>query len=366
MTPNTVLGRDWPKLVAMLGGAEALRSSAVETKAFRRARKVASAADLLRLVLAYCLGRGGLRLTAAWAGAIGLADLSNPALLQRLRQCGDWLTLLIGQALAAGMPAPCRGRLIRLIDATSVPKAGAAARRGNRVWRIHAAFDLPAERFGAVQLTDGGTAERLDRIAVVPGEIRVADRAHLHPDAIANVCADGADVVVRTGWKSARWRDAADQPVRLPDLLRAATATGWIDQPIWLARNDAAPLKLRLVARRKSDAEIAEARRKVRRAAQRQGEQPSQASLLAADWVMLITSLPANEYGTETVLLLYRLRWRIELAFKRLKSVVGLHGPPGKDDRSARPYLLAHLLTILLLEPLVDALEDSPRWAPAV
>jgi hypothetical protein len=36
---------------------------------------------------------------------------------------------------------------------------------------------------------------------------------------------------------------------------------------------------------------------------------------------------------------------------------------PGADERSARPYVLAHLLIILLLEPLVDGLEDSPRWA---
>ena len=29
-------------------------------------------------------------------------------------------------------------------------------------------------------------------------------------------------------------------------------------------------------------------------------------------------------------------------------------------ERSAKPYLLAHLLMILLLEPLVDGFEDSP------
>ncbi len=50
------------------------------------------------------------------------------------------------------------------------------------------------------------------------------------------------------------------------------------------------------------------------------------------------------------------------LPFKRLKSLIGLKGPPGTDERSAKPYLLAHLLMILLLEPLVDELEDSPRW----
>jgi hypothetical protein len=56
------------------------------------------------------------------------------------------------------------------------------------------------------------------------------------------------------------------------------------------------------------------------------------------------------------------LEWDIELGFKRLKSLIGLKGPPGADERSARPYVLAHLLIILLLEPLVDGLEDSPRW----
>ena len=70
-------------------------------------------------------------------------------------------------------------------------------------------------------------------------------------------------------------------------------------------------------------------------------------------------------FPTADVLALYRLRWRIELAFKRLKSIAGLKGPPGSDERSARPYVLAHLLITLLLEPLVDEFEDSPRWAAA-
>ncbi len=80
---------------------------------------------------------------------------------------------------------------------------------------------------------------------------------------------------------------------------------------------------------------------------------------------MLITSLGPAEFSAQEVLSLYRLRWRIELGFKRLKSLIGLHGPPGTDERSARPWLLAHLLMILLLEPLVDELEDSPRSALA-
>ena len=81
--------------------------------------------------------------------------------------------------------------------------------------------------------------------------------------------------------------------------------------------------------------------------------------------MILVTSLPPKAFPTADILSLYRLRWRIELAFKRLKSLVGLRAPPGIDERSARPYVLAHLLMILLLEPLVDELEDSPRLAAA-
>ena len=63
--------------------------------------------------------------------------------------------------------------------------------------------------------------------------------------------------------------------------------------------------------------------------------------------------------------LLCRDRPGIELAFKRLKGLIGLKAPPGVDERSAKPYVLAHLLVILLLEPLIDEFEDSPRLAVA-
>ena len=196
-----------------------------------RPREVSNAVDLLRLLLTYCLGDCGLRLTATWAAAIGLADLSNVAVLYRLRQSGAWLTHLVGQALAAGLPKAGQGRLIRLIDATTVRKPEHAA---------------------------------------------------------------------------------------------------------------------------------AEARRKARKQARKEGYRLSDNALAAADWVILVTSLDPQDFSTSDVLDLYRLRWRIELGFKRLKSIVGLKPPPGKDPRSARAYVLAHLIMILLLEPLVDALEDSP------
>ena len=332
MTSESILNADWMKVVEGLGGAQALDATARETKAFLRPREITNAVDLLRLILAYCLGERGLRSTAAWAASIGLVDISNVALLQRLRRCGDWLAVLVGRALAAGAPAASHGRLIRIIDGTSVPKAGAHARKNNKLWRIHSAFDLPFERFGYFELTDQHGGERLDRIPVIKGEIRLADRAYVQPDRIGIVLEAGADVIIRTGWKSARWLDAQGETTDLIALLRRMAAYGVIDQPIWIKRKRGGHLALRLVGIKKPEQAAAASRRKARRDAQREGYQLSQGALVAADWVLLVTSLSPEEFATADVLALYRLRWRIELGFKRLKSLIGLRPPP--DDIS--------------------------------
>jgi hypothetical protein len=364
MRHESLVNEDWTGVVARLGGAEALKVTARATKAFLRPREITNAVDLLRLILAYCLGERGLRLTAVWAASVGLVDISNVALLYRLRRSGDWLAMLVGRVLAGAAPKASHGRLIRIIDATSVPKKGPDARKKNELWRIHSAFDLPDERFGHFELTDQQEGETLDRIAVVKGEIRIADRAYLQPDRMAKVIEAGADVVIRAGWKSARWADEAGNAIDVVAELRDATL-GLVDRPIWIKRKCGSLLAVRLVAIRKPQQAAEAARRKARREAQRGGHTVSKQTLDAADWVILITSLKPEDFTTADVLALYRLRWRIELGFKRLKSLIGLKGPPGTSESSARPHILAHLLTILLLEPLVDELEDSPRWAEA-
>ena len=363
MTHESLLNELWDTALTRLGGAERIDATARATRAFLRPREVKSACDLLRLVLAYCLGGLGLRSTSAWAASVGLADLSNVALLQRLRNCEGWLQGLVAGLLAEGIGPLAQGRRIRLLDATNVPKAGRGARTGNGLWRLHCAFDLPSESFSFFELTDETGAERLDRVPVVKGEIRMGDRGYLNADAMAAVCEAGADIIIRAGWKSARWLDADGQKFDLVAALQAAGTAAVLDQPVWLWRKTAMPLALRLVALRKPPAAAAESRAKARRAAQREGNAISGATLAAAEWVLLVTSLAPEEFSAQAIGDLYRARWRIEMAFKRLKSLVGLAGPPGEDPSIAKTWILAHLLMILLLEPHTSAPEVSPRLA---
>ena len=366
MTRESLSNPEWLRTVDRLGGPEFLEKEAREFGAFEKARKVKCAVDQLRLALAYCWGTRGLRLTAAWAEAIGLASLSNVALLKRLRNSADWLERMVCRLIGVGSHeagmAAAKGRPVRLIDATSVPKAGRDARESGGRWRIHSVFDLASERFTAFELTDESEGEVIDRADVIAGEIRVGDRAYLQPDRIAKVLDDGADVVVRAAWNNASWRDREGNQLDLIALLKKARGKGLIDRPIWIKGSAKELLALRLVAIRKPKEARDRSIEKLKRHARDKGRNLMPETLVAAEWVIIVTSLERNEYPLSAISALYRLRWRIEIAFKHLKSGVGLAGPPGEDPRSARAYILCHLLLGLLTEPLIaEHLGDSPR-----
>ena len=73
-------------------------------------------------------------------------------------------------------------------------------------------------------------------------------------------------------------------------------------------------------------------------------------SLVAAEFMILATSLPPEGYPAEEVLAVYRLRWQIELAFKRLKSLLHIDRLPTSTEAASRSWLYAHLIMALLCD----------------
>lgn len=143
----------------------------------------------------------------------------------------------------------------------------------------------------------------------------------------------GTSIVVRAGWKGARWLDTKGKPLDLLAALAAAANAGVLDCPIWIGRKKAPPLALRSRERLSLTINVRSvAFRKPAAAAE-----ISQAKARpAAEWVILVTSLKAQAWSSAEIGDLYRARWRIEMAFKRLKSILGLEGPPGEDPKVAK------------------------------
>jgi hypothetical protein len=87
--------------------------------------------------------------------------------------------------------------------------------------------------------------------------------------------------------------------------------------------------------------------------------------LVAADYLVLLTTLDAADYPADRVIALYRMRWQIELAFKRLKSLIGIDKLPAKNPDLARAWLAAHLIVALLVDTRTSKVLDSPPCAPS-
>lgn len=126
---------------------------------------------------------------------------------------------------------------------------------------------------------------------------------------------------------------------------------------------------LRLLAQPLPKEAAEEARRRVRQRSKKKGHTPNKLSLVAAGYVLLLTNLPALEWTGEQVLALYRLRWQVELLFKRLKGILTLAALRTKDPVLAQVYLLGKLVASLMLEDwhqdpslkLADWFEDVVR-----
>ena len=65
---------------------------------------------------------------------------------------------------------------------------------------------------------------------------------------------------------------------------------------------------------------------------------------------------------TSQILEWYRVRWQIELAFKRLKTLAQLGHLPKYDDRSSRAWLYGKLLVALLAHKLMQVGRDISPW----
>jgi DDE family transposase len=108
--------------------------------------------------------------------------------------------------------------------------------------------------------------------------------------------------------------------------------------------------QLRLVAVRKTPSATQRARRLAEREGRRHGGSVRPETLILAGYMLVLTN--CQDYSCSQVLETYGLRWQIELAFKRLKTLLHLDHLRAHDPEVAQAYLLAKILAALLVEEL--------------
>lgn len=353
--------QDWPFLLSLL--PPDWEQQAKTTGAFQRKRGVPDAGAFLRLLFAYAYCGLSLRLTVFWAALKGIADLSEVALLKRLRHAKPWVGQLLTAKLAetTRLPRPGRAGLrVRLVDATVASRPGSTGTD----WRLHLGFDLATLTVDQVEVTSAQGGETLKRLPAQPGEITLADRGYAQRQGIAALTAQGGHVIVRLNWSTVPLQHSDGRPFDLFAALRSLASTQVGEWPVRTApATDGTPaVPGRLVVLQKSPEAAEAARRKVQQEGRRKGKTPDARTLEAAGYVLLFTTLPPEVLTAPEILELYRFRWQIELAFKRMKSLLELDALPAKDPDLCQTFLLTKLLAAVLVEELTHRWVDFSPW----
>ena len=353
---------DWDQVEALL--PPQWEAKARELGALKRVRSIANANTLLRVMFIHIAQGSGLRETAELARLSGIAQLSDVAILKRLRGCGAWFEWMCHELRAAWQPkslAPeigsCwAGRRIRLIDGTMVSEPGVTGSK----WRLHYSVDLPSLRADEVILSGQSDGETLRRFTIKEGDILVADRGFANAAGVAHVDSGGGTVVVRMNLVTLPLYD--DQKMRLDVLERARTleigqCASWQVNVLHKKRN----ISGRLCVVKKTLEASKKARERVRRESLRNGTVLRVDTLEAADYIFVFTTL-GEEIAARDVLELYRARWQIELVFKRLKSLADLGHLKKHDPDAARAWLQGKMLVALLIDALLATAEHFSPW----
>ena len=354
----------WPEVSAHFPADFDVEATARLRGAFTRAREIKDAATLLRLALAYGGLGMSLRETCAWAEAGEIAKLSDPALLERLCKAAPWLGDIVAALIAEQAKMPARrwaGYRLRALDGTSICEPGA----DRTTWRLHVGYDLAKGQVDQLELTDVHGAENLQRLTYASGDIALADRYYARPRDLRPVIDAGADFIVRTGWNSLRLLQPDGKAFDLFAALAAQSEPeGEVQVRIHEGMTQAAPLILRLVIRRKDSEQAETERDRLRKEAKKRGKQSDPRSLEAADYILLLTSLPADVFPAADILTLYRYRWQIEMAFKRFKSLAGLDQLPAKKPELARAWIYARLIVAIIAEQIAGQVPESSPSEP--
>jgi hypothetical protein len=354
------------------------REKAKELKAFQRKRAFQCPEDLLRGLLYYVEEARSFVNVSIWGVIQNLSNVSPTDWRNRLRDSGEWLTWMLQELLAASTQvSPWLVReawtRILLVDGTHFTCPGPHG----ITWRIHTAFDLLQGRLSQIEVTDHTVPEQLTFFHLQAGDLIVGDKATGYAQRITYVHDQHADIVTR--FTPSTLPLFTEQQERI-DVIRwlkgrhakrgtICSCDGFIER-----ENDLKPSKarkkqrqrgklqelipVRVIAYRLQPEAQKRAEKRTRRLASRKPHKLQAETIYMSGWIVVVTTLPKEQWSDEDVMRLYQARWHIELVFKRIKQLLRVHRLRCTTPETAQATLTAILLAWALMEEESQAIRQ--------
>ncbi|HEU5383852.1 MAG TPA: transposase [Ktedonobacteraceae bacterium] len=312
-----------------------------------RKREIRRASDLLRGLLAWVLGRWSYRSLACWSVLLGIADISERAWRKRIRHCGDWLAWVLSRLC---MPLPevsqTKGKRLCLVDGTTLGHVGGTGDD----WRLQFTYDLVEGCLVDVRLGDQKMKESLVGIPTQPGDLLVADRYYGKRENLASVEAAQSYSLCRLAPHQCSLEEEDGQAFSVLSWLQTQPEEQRVCEYRSMVRVKEQRVAVRVMGLPLPEQAAAKARARALLRGRRKRQQVQPQTLFLAGWVLLVSTLPQEQWSCTELFWLYRQRWQIELLFKRLKQFLLLVRLNSCHPETVRATLLAALVGWMLQE----------------
>ncbi len=229
------------------------------------------------------------------------------------------------------------------LDTTYLKEEGC----NNEVYRIHTCYALTRNQISGVNVTDSHTAESVKNFNITKNALYLADRAYCTAQQIAFMHENNADFIFRMKYNGIKLYANKECTEAFNIAKYLSTKTGIVSKFVYLKYNKKT-IQIKIVAKQLSDYIKAEHQKKTIRKAHKRGDKIKDDTLEMCGWLILATTV--KNYSNKSILDTYRLRWQIELLFKRFKTFMDFHKIRKSSANYAFSYIYLSLIAYFSLE----------------
>ena len=332
-----------------------------EQGAITRARGVANPANLMMLAMFHLHNGCSLMEISEVARITKLGNMSDVAFMKRFAKCGDWFSAINTSIISGALtdyqkPAWLNNLSVVAVDASVVKAIG----RNGKTYRLHYAFDIFTMSRIEHKITSSDTGESLCNFTPKPNQLILADRAYANIKSIEICNKAQASYIIRLSKSSFTICDENGQKLNILPLLLELNTQECMDINAFATNHKGDKAPIRICAKRKTKEAIVQTQKKLKRRESKKQSKMADETKVFNEYIIVITNLnktiPANE-----ILETYRLRWQIEIYFKRLKSILDYSTLPKRRVDSAIAWLNGKMMIALLIEVILARVCFSPK-----
>jgi len=332
----------------------------MEKKAIERRREIKSPVDLIKLIFIYLTGGYSQIEMSIIAQELGIANIGDTGFLKKFAKCRDWLAWIISQIVPQAVitykiPKGLENYTITALDASDVSEKGST----KRIFRLHYAVDLIKMCCLSCKITAQNVGETLLNFDIQENWLILADRIYGTLTSIEYCLKAKANFILRLKYGAFKLYNEDGSELDLLSRLRNITSEVAEDITTYVKLATLGFTALRICAIKIPDEKLGEVERKNKRKASKKQHETSAGALEMSHYVVVITALPYS-ITTDAIISLYRLRWQVEIFFKRLKSIIDYGNVPLKREDSIFTWLNGKLLVSLLIEQMLSEVSFSP------